>query len=295
MRAVAIVAFGFLSGLLASGCAGFQHFPWFDSQRWPGPMEAAQNPLPGGDATRYPKGPEEVRILRHADPVQVRMAGSAGSIPLSYKRKELRVSSGSGVQCSGGGRAEVLWPNGSSAVLFGFTDGIVGSPSRGEPSFILRDIDQVRFDPKSEDLYELLGGVRLRVGAGPVRVTRPRRDVMNIANESKRSAQVAFRDATIVLDPGQAVELPILTIRAPVAEDNSTGERKLSTTQGPGFTLEAGEGATATAEAGGLVARGNGVVRALGVQIALAPGTEARFSGLVRAPTPTPAEPPSPR
>lgn len=289
MRAAAIVTVG----VLATGCAGFQHFPWFDSQRWPGPMEAAEDPLRAGDATRFPRGPEEVRILRHADPVQVRMAGSAGSIPLSYKRKEMRVSSGSGVMSSGGGRAEVLWPNGSSAVLFGFTDGIVGSPSRGEASLILRDIDEVRFDPKAEDLYELQGGAKLRVRSGPVRVTRPRRGILNIANESKRSAQVAFRDATIVLDPGQAVDLPILTGSAQVAGDNSTGERKLATTQGSGFTLEAGEGATATAEAGALVARGNGVVRALGVQVALAPGTEARFSGLVRTPGSTPA--PSPR
>jgi hypothetical protein len=221
------------------------------------------------------------------------MAGSAGSIPLSYKRKELRVSSGSGVLCSGGGRAEVLWPNGSSAVLFGFTEGIVGSPSRGQASLILRDIDQVTFDPKAEDLYELQGGAKLRVRTGPVRVTRPRRDVLNIANESKRSAQVAFRDATIVLDPGQAVELPILKSSAPAAGDNSTGQPKVSTMQGPGFSLEAGDGATATAESGALVARGNGVVRALGVQVALAPGTEARFSGLLRVPVPVP--PASPR
>jgi hypothetical protein len=187
----------------------------------------------------------------------------------------------------------VLWPNGSSAVLFGFTEGIVGSPSRGEASLILRDIDQVTFDPKAEDLYELQGGAKLRVRTGPVRVTRPRRDVLNIANESKRSAQVAFRDATIVLDPGQAVELPILKSSAPAAGDNSTGQPKISTTQGPGFSLEAGDGATATAESGALVARGNGVVRALGVQVALAPGTEARFSGLLRVPVPVP--PASPR
>jgi hypothetical protein len=256
-------------------------------------MEAAQDPLPAGDATRYPRGPEEVRILRHADPVQVRMAGSAGRIPLSYKRKEMRVSSGSGVVCSGGGRAEVLWPNGSSAVLYGFTEGIVGSPSRGEASLILRDIDQVSFDPKAEDLFELQGGAKLRVRAGPVRVTQPRRGVLNIANESKRSAQVAFRDATIVLDPGHAVDLPILTGSPPVPGSTTTGEPKLSTTQGPGFTLEAGEGATATAEAGALVARGNGVVRALGVQVALSPGSEARFSSLVRPAGPVP--PPTPR
>lgn len=276
--------------LLGSGCAGYQHFPWFPSQRWPGPMEAQRDPLLPGDATRYPRGPEEVRVLRHADPVQVRMAGSAGSIPLSYKRKEMRVPSGSGVASSGGGRAELLWANGSSVILFGFTDAIVGSPSRGEPSLILRDIDRVRFEPKSEDQYELCGGAVLRVRAGPVRVTRTRPDVLRIANESKRSAQVAFRGDTIVLDPDQGVDLPILKPAPSAGPLPATGEPKPSTTQGPGFSVEFGEGSSTTAEPGAVVARGGSFARALGVRVELSSGIEARFSGLARPPA-APAAP----
>jgi hypothetical protein len=164
-------------------------------------------------------------------------------------------------------------------ILFGQTDGIVGSPSRGEPSFILRDIERVRFDPQSEDLYELLGGATLRARDGPVRVTRVRHRVMRIANESKRSAQVTFRDSTIVLDPGQAVELPLLSsgTRPP------STEAKLSPAPGPGFGAEHAEGAELAAEGDALLARGEGVVRALGVRVTLAPGTEARFVGLARS------------
>jgi len=262
--------------VLASGCAGFQYFPWFDSQRWPGPMEAEVHPLPPGDATRYPRGPEEVRVLRHADPVHVRMADSAGSVPMSFRRKELRVPAGSGVACSDGGRAEVLWGNGTSMILSGRSDGIVGSPSRGEPSFVLRDIDQVRFDPTTEDLYELMGGAMLRVRDGPVRVTRVRPDVIRVSNEAKHATQITFLGETIVLDPGHAVDLPILsTHEAP--EKSAT---KLVWMQGPGFGAERAESAELAADGRALVARGTGDVRALGVRVRLDAGAEARFTGL---------------
>ena len=261
-----------------AGCAGFQHVPWIDSQRWPEPMESTRKPLPPGDATLYPPGPEEVRIIRHADPVHVRAAGSAGSVPLSYHRKDLRVASGSGVTTSGEGRAEVLFEGGSSVVLYGRCDAIVGSPSRGEPSLVLREIEQARFDPVAEDLYELAGGARLRVRDGPVRVTRVRDDVLRISNESKRSAQVAYLDETIVLDPGQAVRLPLL----------SSGARPLGTPEeladaaGPGFHARHASLVQVSAESGDLLARGEGEIRALGVRVKLAPGTQARFRGLGR-------------
>jgi hypothetical protein len=277
-RAAAAVAVA----CLASACAGFQHLPWFHSQRWPEPMGAAQEPLPEGDATRYPPGPEEVRVLRHADPVQVRNAGSAGSVPLSFHRKEVRAVAGSGIACAGGGRAEILWPNGSSVILFGRSEGIVGSPSRGEPSFLFRAIEQVRFVPRTEDLYELVGGATLRARDGPVRVVRVRGDVLRVVNESKRSAQVAFRDATIVLDPGQAVDLPLLSFgsqpEAPLP--------KAAPAQAAGFQAVLGEGTEVSPEGGGLVARGTGGVRALGVRVTLDGGAEARFSGLVPPPRP---------
>jgi hypothetical protein len=265
-------------GILVAGlasCTGWQHVTLIPSQRWPGPMET-KHPLPAGDATLYPPGPEEVRVLRHADPVQVRQAGSAGAVPLSYRRKELRVASGSGVTCSEEGRVEILFDSGSSVVLYGHCNAIVGSPSRGEPSLFVRDLEQVRFDPVAEDLYELSGGTRLRARDGPIRANLYKKDVLRIANESKRSATVAFLQETIVLDPGQAVLVPVLSTgsRPPEAAE------ALTDVAGPGFHVAHSKAVDVTPSEGALLAKGEGEVRSLGVRVRLPEGAEARFVGL---------------
>jgi hypothetical protein len=262
-------------GLFTSSCTGFQHNTFFPSQRWPEPMETAK-PLPPGDATLYPPGPEEVRVIRHADPVQVRAAGNAGAVPLSFHRKEMRVASGSGVSCSEEGRVEVLFDSGSSVVLYGQCNAIIGSPSRGEPSLFIRDLEQVRFEPVAEDLYELSGGTRLRARAGPIRASLARKDVIRIANESKRSAQVAFLQETIVLDPGQAVFVPILSTGSRPPEATSA----LADAAAPGFHAAHAKTIEVTTDGSALVARGEGEVRSLGVRVKLPAGAEARFVGL---------------
>jgi len=280
---------------LSSGCAGFQNLPWVSTQRWPQPMENKSNPLPPGEGHLYPPGPEEVRILRHADPVQVRTAGNSASFPLSHRRKEIRVASGSSIACAAGGRAEILWPDGSSVILFGRTAGIVGSLSRGEPSFLMRDLERAQFDPASEDLYELLGGAQLRARDGPVRAMRVREDILLVSNQSKRSAEVAYLDATIVLDPGQAVHLPILS--SPQDAGEAAGGRPLvqpqpaGVLQGTGFAVERDGGAELVADGATIVARGEGVARSLGVSVRLGRGDEARFAGFPQ-PAPVVAPPP---
>jgi hypothetical protein len=221
--------------------------------------------------------------------VQIRAAGSSASFPLSHRRKEIRVASGSSIICAAGGRAEVLWPDGGSVILFGRTAGIVGSLSRGEPSFLLRDLERAQFDPASEDLYELLGGAQLRARAGPVRVLRVRDDVLVVSNQSKRPAEVAYLDATIVLDPGQAVHLPILS--DPAGSGAATGGKptppptSLGTLHGQGFAVERDGEAQLSIDGPAVVARGEGVARALGVSVKLGAGDEARFTGLGSAPT----------
>lgn len=271
-----------LLAALAPACSGYNKLPWPKSQRWPEPMEWKQDPLPPGDATQYPRGPEEVRIVRHADPVHVRVADSVGVVSLSYRRKEMRVASGSGIASAGGGRVEILWSTGSSVVLSGHTAVIIGSPSRGEPSLLFRQIEQVRFDPQNEDLYELVGGATLRVRMGPVRVESVRPEVLRVANESKGSAQIAFRDTTIVLDPGQAVDLPLLSFGG-----KPTGEEAiLAPFAGAGFAVQHAEGTDLSAEAGTLRAKGTGDVRALGVRVHLESGAEAQFQARPGAPAP---------
>jgi hypothetical protein len=281
--------------LLASGCAGFQSLPWVSTQRWPEPMENKSNPLPPGEGHLFPPGPEEVRILRHADPVQVRAAGSSASFPLSHRRKEIRVASGSSISCAAGGRAEILWPDGSSVILFGRTAGIVGSLSRGEPSFLMRDLERAQFDPASEDLYELLGGAQLRARDGPVRAQRVREDILLVSNQSKRSAEVAYLDETITLDPGQAVHLPILSSPddpgAAAGGKPTAARRPTGVLQGRGFVVEGDGTAQLSASGAAIVARGEGVARSLGVAVRLGPGDEARFSGF---PEPAPVAAPAP-
>jgi hypothetical protein len=225
MRRASLLAF---TVRRCSGLHGLAARDALPSQRWPEPMETA-HPLPPGDATLYPPGPEEVRVLRHADPVQVRQAGSAGAVPLSYRRKELRVASGSGVTCSEEGRVEILFDSGSSVVLYGHCNAIVGSPSRGEPSLFVRDLEQVRFDPVAEDLYELSGGTRLRARDGPVRATLYKKDVLRVANESKRSATVAS-SADDRARPG-----PWCSCRCSRADRGRPRRRALSDVVGPGF------------------------------------------------------------
>lgn len=285
--------------LLLPGCAGYSHWPWSWTQRWPGPMEPLADPLPHGDADLFPPGPEEVRVLRHADPVQVRPAGTASSFPLSFYKKDRRVSSGSGVYCSPGGRAEVLWPGGSSIVLFGQSAGIVGSPSRGEPSFVLRQVDRVQVDLKQEDQVELIGGSHLRAHSGPFILDHARADVLRVKNQSKSAGQIAFRDAVIVLDPGQAIDLPLLSAGGKPVQ----GDAGLVPVKGPGFTVEYSGDVDVTPSEGAmsLRARGEHEIRAMGVRVRLESGEEARFGGFSKgalAPAPAPSPPagaPAPR
>jgi hypothetical protein len=260
---------------VATSCTGFYHVTIISTQRWPEPMDGPK-PLPPGDATLFPAGPEEVRVIRHADPVQVRAAGSAGAVPLSYRSKEMRAASGSGVSCSDEGRAEVLFDSGSSVVLYGHCDAIIGSPSRGEPSLFLRELEQVVFEPVVEDLYELAGGARLRARDGPIRANLYKKDVLRVANESKRAAQVAFLQEMVVLDPGQAVLMPILSTGARPPEKPV----ELADSIGPGFHAAHAQAVDVSQAEGGLLARGEGEVRSLGVRVTLPPGAEARFVGL---------------
>ena len=99
---------------LAPGCVW-----WRDAQRWPGPMRATVEPLPPGDLAYHPPGPEEVSLIRHADQVQVRPAGALQGHPLSFYDKKVRLKAGGAAIVAPGGRAEILWPEGSSIVLFG--------------------------------------------------------------------------------------------------------------------------------------------------------------------------------
>jgi hypothetical protein len=264
--------------LLLGGCAGFSRWPWGTAQRWPGPMEPLSDPLPPGDAELYPEGPEEVLILRHADPVQVRPAGLSSSYPLTFYDKVQRVRSGSAVYSAPGGRAEVLWQDGSSIVIYGSGSGIVGSPSRGESSFILQQVERATIDLKKEGEIALLGGGRLTGHSGPFVLDHSRADILRVKNQSKAAGRIAFRDVVFVLDPGQVIDLPLLSAGG-TPRESALGQAEI---KGPGFLVRYWGEVEVEGDPSGIRARavGEHEIEGLGVRVRLTPGEEVQFEGL---------------
>lgn len=294
-------AFGARARVLASaaltlglaGCAGFVHWPWTSTQRWPGPMEKGSDPLPKGDAVSAPTGAEEVLVIRHADPVQVRPAGLTSSFPLTFYNKNIRVMAGSAVYSAPGGRAEVLWSDGSSVVLFGRGTGFIGSESRGEPAFTFREVERASLELNRETQVELIGGAELAAHSGPFVLDHVRPDILRVKNQSKATGEIHFREARITLDPGQGVDLPLLSIGAkPVTQ--TTG---LAVARAGGMRIEyGGELDVLDARAGiAFRARGEHEIRGQGVAVHLQTGDEVRFEPLgarasePAAPAPAPA------
>jgi hypothetical protein len=262
------------------------------TQRWPAPMEIARKPLLPGDSEAHPPGPEEVTLLRHADPVHVRPAGALSGYPLAFYDKQARLSAGAAVVVSAGGRAEILWPNATSITMFGRGIGWVGSPSRGEPLFELTDVDMARMVLAGETV-RLLGGALLSGTGGPYVLERTGEETLLVQNQSQGMMSVAYREETFELGPGQGVILPLVsTGTAP-----RSAESGLQTISGPGFSVLVGGGLVPAETGSGVLLRGDGdplqsrAARGLGVEVHLAPGEEALFSGLGR-PAPEPAPPP---
>jgi hypothetical protein len=276
---------------------------WRDTQRWPGPMEATVDPLPPGDSTNHVAGPEEVSLIRHADPVQVRPAGALQGHPLAFYDKKVRLTAGGGVIVAPGGRAEVLWPEGTSIVLFGRGIGWVGSPSRGEPMFEFQDVDRATLQLREGDQVRLLGGALLSGASGPYVLEHDTADAtLWVHNQSKGSLQVAFREELFELTPDQALLLPLLSSGgAPFSEDPA-----LERVSGPGFNvrvlgkLDVDQDALSLRASADASSVENREARALGVRVRLAQGESVTFSSLggVRArnatPEPQPQQPKPP-
>lgn len=255
-------------------------------------MTPLTNPLPPGEAGLHPPGPEEVIVVRHADPVRVRPAELSSSYPLSFYNKSTRLNSGSGVFSASGGRVEVIWPGAGSIVLSGEGSGIIGSESRGEPTFIFSDVERATLHLREGDLVELLGGSLLSASSGPFVLEHGSREVLRVRNQSKESAKISFRSETIQLDPGEVVDLPLLTSGGgPVVA--ATEMRDIT---GPGFDARL-RGDCAVEEAGEALriqSNEEGELHVLGVEIQLDAGDEVIVSSLTPVTLPTPAPEPAP-
>jgi hypothetical protein len=273
---------------LVTGC-------WAKTQRYPAPMLPEVEPLPPGTTDLYPAGPEEAIVTRMADPVFARRPGEASSFPLYYYRKQVRLNAGSWVFCGAGGRVEILYPEGTSITLFGRGAGVIGSESRGEPLFFLRECDRVVLTLAKGQQVRMLGGAVLTAEGGPIALEHMSDNVMRVTNRSLAAARVAYRDQVFLLDPAEVVHLPVL--------DSGTGpmEQALDfrTVQVAGQPVQLRGAVELIEDPRGtrLKATGEHEVLALGLRLRLDPGDEVLLSDLsARAPEllpgPGPAEPP---
>lgn len=264
-------ALGGVAALLVTGC-------YIDTQRHPGPMEATVDPLPPGTTDLYPAGPEEVLVVRISDPVYVRRPGEASSYPLYFYRKQARMNAGSWVFSGAGGRAEVLYADNSTITLFGLGSGVVGSPSRQEPLFDLRQVERARIELTSLQQVRLLGGAILESETGPFILERPEEGILRIRNRSKGEGRIAYRDEVVALDPGQVLDMPLLD-SGTGPSDPLAGFQRLAGADGP---LEVRGEVELLSDPDGVRLRATGEheVRGYGLRVRLDPGDEVIFGGL---------------
>ena len=253
---------------------------YIDTQRHPEPMRTLPEGLGRGSLDEYPEGPEEVLVIRHSDPVRLRAPGQARSVPLTFYRKNERVNAGAWASCGAGGRLEVLWPSGTSVVLFGEGTGVVGSPSRGEPTFILKDLEHVTLNLHPEDRIELVGGAILIAESGPFVLEHVREEVLRVRNRSKEVGRVAYRDEIFDLDPGHVLDLPLLPDGGTAPFQPDPGFQVLGA---PGHEIEVRGSITILDEdaaAGTTRVRADGEheLRAFGARLRLDAGDEVSFA-----------------
>lgn len=272
--------------LLAAIVLGLSFSPgciWYSGgQTWPAPMETIGGELPPGDSLEHPPGPEEVSVLRHSDPVRIRSAGALTGYPLAFYRKRARLTAGGSVVVAPGGRAEVLWPSGSSVLLFGSAIAWIGSPSRGDALISFQELTSARFDLMPGDRVQLLGGAVLSGDSGPYMVDRQSGEVLRVRNQSDGVVRIAFRDGDFDLDPGQNLRLPLLSSGgSPRSVDSG-----FAAVAGPGFSVKSRGALLLESGPGGVVARalddppGERTLHGLGVTVRLQAGARAVFRNL---------------
>jgi hypothetical protein len=263
------------------------------TQRYPGPMDTAA-PLPPSNGAWYAPGLLEVEVWRHADPVSIRRAGSAGGFPMSYLRKTERISSGSIVQTAPGGRAEIIWPVGRTSVML-FDEGavIVTAPRRDEPTAVFLSLTRAELFLSPADEVMLPGGAMLagdtEDASGPFFVSsKSGGEIVRLENRSKHVATVRYLEELLQVFPSESIDLPLLSPEAH-APDLAAGTEH----GGAGAILVKTSGDAVAQERGEAIevrARGPAHALGLGVQVQLRTGDRATFRPL--GSTSPPAESP---
>jgi hypothetical protein len=281
-------AVSLLALALGPGC-------YMGTQRFPGVLEPTVDPLPRGTLELYEPGPEEALVVRHADSVFVRVAGSTVPRSLQFHDKRERVSAGSWVLTGSNGKVEVLLAGGARVELTGVGSGSIGSESRREPLFRLRDVSRATLSASETGelaQFELPGGARLATDAGPFVLERLGEDIVRLRNRSLGVGRVAYRDVLFDLAPGEVVDLALPPSgTAPFQRD--PGFRTLPTDDRTPLEVR-GEVEVLQAETGArLRATGPHEILAHGLVLRLDEGDEVFFHGLGGAAAPA-SEPPPP-
>jgi hypothetical protein len=263
------------------------------TQRVPGVLEPTVDPLPAGTLELYEPGPEEALVVRHADSVFVRPAGSTVPRSLQYHDKRERVNAGSWVMVGSNGKVEVLLAGGARVELSGVGSGSIGSESRREPLFRVRDVTLATLSASEigqRALFELPGGARLATEAGPFVLERRGEHIVRLRNRSLGVGQVAYRDVLFDLAPGEVVDLALPPSgTAPFQRD--PGFRTLATDDRTPLELR-GEVEVLEAETGArLRAIGPHEILAHGLVLRLDEGDEVLLQGLGGAPEAAPEQP----
>ena len=267
------------SALALSGCR---------TQRWPEPM-----PLPpGGEAALLaaqadqPRSAEEVRCVRHADPVNVRPAGLLSGYPLKFYDHSARLQAGAWVVVGAGGRAEVYWPEENLSIELFDTGALqIGERDRDEPAAHLTNITTARIRLTPGNRVQLEGGATLAgdpdLDSGPFVVERRYDSALRVFNRSKRTGYIGYREETLSLGPGEAVDLPLLALGADPFDSNlrtrrARGAGNLEVEFDGGVRAVEGDAQSVRVEADTF----RGSARALGLRVNLEAGDEAAFAPL---------------
>ena len=203
-------------------------------QRLPSPMAPATVPLPPGESGLVAPGPQQVDVMRHADPVRIRRPGAPGAFTLPFYDKDVRLGAGGWVETGAGGRAEVTWPGRSTSAWISDSGvAVVGEPSRDEPVLLFLDVERARLILNDGERVQLMGGALLSGSeegeSGPFLIERKGPEIVRVRNQSKTIATVAYRDATIALSPGQIADLPLL--EGGTSPERVPGDASSSTTR----------------------------------------------------------------
>ncbi len=256
---------------LCSGC-------FRDTQRYPGMLKPLVNPLPEGVKSTYLRGQEEAYVVRHSDPVTVRIAETTSSIRLKPYEPRIRVPAGSWIFSGSQGHVEVVLPGNTIVTMRDESAGVIGSESRREPHFRFVDVAHASVIFGETGMVQLPGGALLEAKGGPFVLELLNENLLRIRNRSSQQAAIAYREELFTLQPSEVVDLAILEVGTAPFEVDDAARTVLTEAgrveiRGTVDVLSSGLGAR-------LRAAGQGEISGFGQTLRLDPGDEVLFEGL---------------